>query len=261
VKARTKAILRNVIPSRAVKSLRMLIDPNRYVSARSWAYSEDGLATEHNCDFMRDPLFLESYNLGKATGSWGTADIHWRAYVVCWAADKAKMLDGDFVECGVYRGGYARTVVNYVNFKTLNKKFYLLDTFAGLCDKYITAEERKLGMKGGTTQRGYEDCYDSVVRTFSDWNVKIIKGAIPETLPLVDAKKICYLSIDMNCVTPEIAAAEFFWEKMVSGAVMVLDDYGWPGHQIQKQGFDEFARNRKVRVLALPTGQGLVFKP
>ncbi len=259
--AATKALLRHVIPSRVVKSVRVLKDPDRYVVAKRWAYDQDGLATVHNCDFMKDPKFRESYELGKATGSWGTGDIHWRAYVVCWAADKVKSLDGDFVECGGNKGGYALTVMNYVDFKAVKKEFYLLDTFSGLSDKYLTDEERRLGMRGGTWPGGYEECYDSVVRTFSGWNVEIIKGAVPDTLPLVKAKKICYLSIDMNCVTPEIAAAEFFWERMVSGAIMVLDDYGWQGHHLQKKAFDEFASNRKVRILSLPTGQGLIFKP
>jgi hypothetical protein len=257
--AAARGLLRKVVPRRVVKSIRVLRNPDRYVAKSNvpWTYNQDGLCTVHNCDFMQDPLFLASYNLGKATGSWGAADIHWRAHVVCWAADRAKTLDGDFVECGVLRGGYARTVINYVDFKALNKKFYLLDTFVGLPDKYITAEERKLGMEG----YAYGDSYDDVARTFSGWNVEIIRGEVPGTLPLVGAKKVCYLSIDMNCVTPEIAAAEFFWGKMVSGAIMVLDDYGWLGHHIQKQAFDEFASKKKVRILSLPTGQGLVFKP
>ena len=250
---------RKVIPARVAKAIRVLRYPDSYtkVGPRNWTYDQDGLATKNNCDFMKDGLFIESYNLGKSTESWGNNEVHWRAYVCCWAADKAKILKGDFVECGVNKGGYALTVMNYVGFNKLGKRFYLLDTFSGLSDKYITDEERKLGIKAG----GYEDCYDSVVRTFRGWNVDIIRGTIPDTLPLVKASKICYLSIDMNCVTPEIAAAELFWERMVSGAVMVLDDYGWPGHHVQKQAFDKFASAREVRVLSMPTGQGLIFKP
>ncbi len=72
---------------------------------------------------------------------------------------------------------------------------------------------------------------------------------------------MAYLSIDMNCVLPEIAAAEHFWERMPSGAVTVLDDYGWNLHEQQKAAFDAFAAKRGVSVLSLPTGQGLIFKP
>jgi hypothetical protein len=49
---------------------------------------------------------------------------------------------------------------------------------------------------------------------------------------------------------------------MVSGGVIVLDDYGWGGyHMEQKLGFDQFAARRDVDILSLPTGQGLIFKP
>jgi hypothetical protein len=211
-------------------------------------YNQDGLATVHNADFMA----------GKATGSWTFGDLHWRAYIVCWVAQRGASLPGDFVECGVNRGGYALSVIQYVNFEKLSKTFYLLDTYEGLVERYISPEEKALGVRVGE----YEPCYEAVVRTFSPYiNVEIIKGAVPDTLPLVKTDHIAFLSIDMNSRDPEIAAAECFWDRLVSGAVMVLDDYGWRKHLEQKKAFDEFARKRGVQVLALPTGQGLIFKP
>jgi hypothetical protein len=48
---------------------------------------------------------------------------------------------------------------------------------------------------------------------------------------------------------------------LTDGAVIVLDDYGWRKHEEQRVAFDDFARQRGVQVLALPTGQGLIFKP
>jgi O-methyltransferase len=222
-------------------------------------YNQDGLATCNNCDFINDKKFLESYNLGKSTGSWGSVEPLWRAYVVCWAANKAKSLPGDFIECGVNKGGYAIMAMNQVDFNKLRKKFYLLDTFEGLVEKYVTDDKRKRGI---LENFDYEKCYDAVKETFKDYpSVEIIKGAIPDTLPLVKADKVCYLSIDMNCTMPEIAAADFFWDKMVSGAVIVLDDYGWSTNIAQKEAFDKFAEKRGVQVLSLPTGQGLIFKP
>ena len=41
---------------------------------------------------------------------------------------------GDFVECGVDRGGYSLTVVRYLDFGKLAEAFYLLDTYEGLVD-------------------------------------------------------------------------------------------------------------------------------
>ena len=124
----------------------------------------------------------------------------------------------------------------------------------------VTDAERKRGLGVGRWAK-YEDCYDAVCKTFEGLPVEIVRGVIPETLPRVKTARVCYLSIDMNCAAPEIAAAEFFWDKLVPGAVIVLDDYGWERHNEQKAAFDRFAAQRGVMVLALPTGQGLIFKP
>ena len=221
-------------------------------------YNQDGMATTHNADFMTEPRFAAAYAAGKATGSWTFGDLTWRAYIICWAAERGAALEGDFVECGVNRGGYALTVIKYVKFESLSKRFFLLDTYEGLLDRYSSPEEQANGVRNGE----YEPCYDAVVRTFSPYSsVNIIQGAVPETLPQVNAEKIAFLSLDMNTRDPEIAAAECFWDRLVSGAAIVLDDYGWRKHLEQKNAFDDFARTRGVQVLALPTGQGLILKP
>lgn len=249
--------VRKVIDLERARRLTNILAPSYELVQGPLTYNQDGLASCHNADFTKDKLFMESYELGKNTGSWGGSDIHWRAFVACWAANKAKTLEGDFVECGVNKGGLARTVIHYVDFNHLGKTFYLLDTFAGLSEKYISPEELARGIQPG----GYEECYDAVTKTFREFSVKIIRGTVPDTLPEVKAQKVCYLSIDMNCALPEIAAAEFFWDKLVSGAVVVLDDYGWTSHYEQKRHFDRFALARGVQVLPLPTGQGLIIKP
>lgn len=225
---------------------------------KSASYNNDGMITIHDSDFLSNNCFLEAYQKGKETGSWGTQDLQWRVYIACWAAEKAKSLDGDFVECGVNRGGLSRAVMHYIDFIELkHKKFFLLDTFCGIPEKYIAhASEANL--------RDYEECYDSVIETFKDFaNVNIIRGMVPETLTKVTSNKVCYLSIDMNSAEPEIETIEYFWEKLVSGAVVVLDDYGFDkkSYYRQKEAFNNFSLRKNVPILLLPTGQGLIFKP
>ncbi len=220
-------------------------------------YNQDGLATKHNCDFRDDPRFARAYQAGAATGSWGKYQPEWRAYVVCWAASHGMKIDGDFVECGVNRGGNALAVLEYTGLERSGKRFFLLDTFRGLVEDMLTPQEQAQGV--GTK---YEECYDEVRRLFADYrSVRLVRGAVPDTLGKVDAEQIAFLSIDMNCVKPEIAAAEHFWDRLSSGAFIVLDDYGFAPRYQQKIAFDQFARRRGVSVLALPTGQGIIVKP
>ncbi len=236
------------------------------VVGRFPTYYEDGLITWQYSDFMKDEWFMACYdsavNAGLAVSDkilWGVAvsdKIHWRVHTLCWAALRGKELEGDFIECGVNKGFCSKIIMDYVGFKQLPKTFFLMDTYEGLSAEYGTENELKFNKL-----RGYEPCYEEVKNTFKDYaNVKIIRGAIPDTLQEVTSERIAYLSVDMNCVIPEIAAAEYFWDKLVPGAAIVLDDYGWHGHEEQKYAFNELAKRKGVPILCLPTGQGLIIK-
>lgn len=223
-------------------------------------YDADSLTTSNNSDFVKDPRFAKAYAAAAETNPWPGFTLQWRVYIVCWFANLVKSLEGDFVECGVNTGAYSRAVIEYINFNTTGKTFFLLDTFEGMPEHLVREDEKRVGVQDYLGDH-YKDVYEQVIRTFQSFNVKIIKGIVPDTLSQCDARKIAYLSIDMNSAAPEIAAAEFFWDKLVKGAVMILDDYGFPMHIFQKKAFDEFALKKGVQILSLPTGQGIIFKP
>jgi hypothetical protein len=133
-----------------------------------------------------------------------------------------------------------------------------MDTFNGLDEKFVSDTEKDNGLINDVY--GYSECYEDVKITFAEFNTNIIRGSIPDTLPLAQTNSICFISIDMNCVAPEISAAEYFWNKLVKGGIMLLDDYGWPHHMEQKLAFDDFAKQKNCQILSLPTGQGLIIK-
>jgi O-methyltransferase len=223
-------------------------------------YKTDGLITSNNCDFITEPHFAKAYALAAATKPWSGFTLQWRVYNMCWFADYVKLLPGDFVECGVNTGAYARAIIEYINFKDLDKTFYLLDTFSGLPEQLVNEKERLIGLDK-MYKNNYTDVYEEVLKTFAGFNVSVIKGIVPDTLQEVKADRICFLSLDMNMVTPEIAAINFFWDKLVPGGIVMLDDYGFPPHITQKKAFDQFALEKSVAILTMPTGQGIIIKP
>ena len=79
-------------------------------------YADDGLISQHITGFFDDSKFMDAYALGRATKALEghPGDIHFRAYVACWAAKYALSLEGDFVECGVGKGLLSRTICHYV---------------------------------------------------------------------------------------------------------------------------------------------------
>ena len=235
-----------------------LLQPRWFGGYYPLTYNTDGLATCNNCDFIQEPLFAKAYQTAVDTKPWEGFTLQWRTYIVCWFANMVKGLEGDFVECGVNTGAYSRAVIEYVDFQKLNKTFFLLDTYEGLVPSMLNKEEIESGLDVYLTY--YKDVYEGVKKTFAPFNTKIIKGPVPGTLTECTASKICYLSIDMNCVEPEIAAAEYFWDKVVKGGVIILDDYGFPMHIHQKLAFDKFAKDKNAEILCLPTGQGIIIK-
>lgn len=227
-------------------------------------YDQDGLRTAHNHDFMSDPTFKRAYARGvKAAGrdyKW-----HWRVHVGLWAAKTAEKVEGDFVECGVNMGFLSSAIMELLDWNRTNRMFYLMDTFSGIDERYISDEDRKINVmdrnKKEIASGFYATSAEKVVANFSEWdNKKFIIGAIPETLPQLAAEKIAFAHIDMNCSPPEVAALEYMWPRLTKGAVVLLDDYAYDGYVSQKIGMDRLAAQLGVAILALPTGQGLILK-
>lgn len=250
--------LSRFLPRGVTHWLKILLRPKSVaVLPGKISYADDGFATIHSASFGLEPRFASAYQSGLQTGSW--SNVEWRAHVIAWAAQYAVTLNGDFVECGVNRGGYSKMIVDYLNFSKLDKKFYLLDTFSGLVPDYVSDDEKQRGILDAYH---YEDCFRAVTETFANTpNVVLVRGPVPDTLPQVRAKAIAFLSIDMNCIEPEIAAANVLWDRIVPGGILVLDDYGHPLHVGQKDAFDRFAREKKVTILSLPTAQAIIVKP
>ncbi|HEV2694093.1 MAG TPA: TylF/MycF/NovP-related O-methyltransferase [Verrucomicrobiae bacterium] len=243
----------------------------RYLPRDTWfgpdkfIYAEDGLITFKSCAFLNDPNYQRAYESGiNAAGR----DYGWRFrfYTGLWAAQHACQLpEGDFVECGVSYGFLSKGITEYVNWnktQAVRRKFFLVDTFEGLDESLVTNVEKEEGLAERFAGKYPTDTISRVRETFAEVkNIHIIKGSVPGILSSIKTDKVAFLSIDMNCAMPEKAALEFFYPKLVSGGVVVFDDYGHRGHDLQKQLADSVAANFGNTILTLPTGQGLLLKP
>jgi hypothetical protein len=252
------------------RSIRKAIAHSLYALVRGavpGAYAEDGLISVHSHAFMRDPAFARAYERGvRAIGGADTYGWHWRVHIGLWAARIASGLAGDFVECGVNRGFMSSAVMEYLDWNSQQRDFWLLDTFAGLDPRFISDQERAAGAlrRNAESLRSgfYVEGAEGVRANFAQWpRARIVQGAIPETLGQVSATRVAYLHLDMNVAPPETAALGYFWDKLSAGAPVLLDDYAYLGHGVQRVAMDEFTRERGIAICSLPTGQGLIIKP
>ena len=214
-----------------------------------------------------DPKFTAAFaRLSTSTGQtqYKSPDgIAWRLNTLVWAARNAMMLEGDFVECGVFEGEMSWLVTQVVDVSS--RQFYLYDTFDGFSPKYSSAETDTPHNPGAFAlhDRIYRDpsLYPRVTALFADQpNVRIVRGVVPDSLHGTAPARIAYVHIDMNSPGPEIGALELLLDRIAPGAAIILDDYGWRLFQKQKEAADAFFAARGYTILELPTGQGLVLK-
>lgn len=222
-------------------------------------YESDGLASMHDHSFLDDPRFRAAYQRGVAAG--GNIAWHWRVHIGLWAARTAANLDGDFVECGVNRGFLSSSIMKYLEWDTLGKTFYLLDTFEGIDPNQTTEQVERERNTKHIEEGFYVTDLEAVKKNFAEWkNVKLIKGVVPDTLSEIDSEKLVYLHIDMNHAAPEVAALRMLWPRMAKAGIVLLDDYAYFGYRPQKEAMDALGQELGFAVASLPTGQGLIIR-
>lgn len=221
------------------------------------------LTLDKSCGFLEKTEFKRAYNKIHGNHKYdqynGPHTVAWRLHTLCWAAQEALSLPGDFMECGTFKGDFAWVVSQCVDFAKTGEIFYLHDSFEGFA-------------KGDTTvDQGYADfanpiyqeagIYDSVLQRFAvNPNVKIIRGYLPEALDPTQPAQISFLHMDLNSPGAEVETLRELWPRIVAGGFIIFDDYGWKVFAKQKEAEDLFASEHGLSILELPTGQGLLIK-
>lgn len=224
-------------------------------------YKEDIITTLASTAFMEDPKFINAYKKCEESDNnrliSSEYTIKWRIHTLLWAAKYASKLDGDFVEFGGGFGLFSSAIYDYLNFKDIDKKYYLLDSFEGLDEKNTLPEERS----SLYNYRRFGNWGEEIKEKFSSFkNMIIIPGYVPSTLTEIKSEKVCFVSIDFNCVDPERESLKFIWDKLVDGGIIIFDDYAFPGHHNQKNSHDKFAEEHGCLIYTCPTGQGILIK-
>jgi O-methyltransferase len=234
----------------------------------SYFWGDRLLTLDKSAGFLNDPAFRKAYDAVRGSHQYdqyvGPHTIAWRLHTLVWAAKCGMAVEGDFVECGVFKGDMAWVVSKSVNFHTANKQFYLYDTFDGFADKYSSNAdfpENPHFMDYANEHYRNPELYPYVCGRFSDrTDVKVIKGVVPDILHEQSPEKIAFMHIDLNSPAAEIGALEILFPRMSPGAVLVFDDYGWKQFHKQKEAEDLFMKKLGYEIMELPTGQGLVVK-
>ncbi len=202
--------------------------------------------------YQREPRFVNAF--GKNCHTDQERSLSHRLNILTWAAEQALNVEGDFVECGVWRGFCSAVITDYLDFASVEKNFYLYDTYAGIPAAYDGE---------GLNNKQFEEIgiYEDVVERFAPYeNVKIVKGTVPDSFAEVCPEEIAFLHIDMNSAKSEIAALDGLFDRINPGGFIIFDDYGWGRYRAQKNAEDKWMATHGHTILELPTGQGFLIK-
>lgn len=176
-------------------------------------------------------------------------------------------IPGDFVECGVYKGGNILGFLKYLEFHNMfENTVWAYDTFEGM-----TPPEDVDKLWCGTDAKDILDqimCYCSLddVKSilkdtkFPSEKIKFVVGDVCETLLIPDniPDRISVMRLDTDWYKSTKMELEVLWDKVSFGGVVIIDDYGdWQG---SKKATDEFFLGSRYNLHRIDFGSVAVVK-
>lgn len=179
-----------------------------------------------------------------------------RCWVLYSLGRQCLSLEGDFWECGVYKGGTARLLAQVIEDADAasKRRLHLFDSFQGMP---ATDEDRDLHRQGDFADTSLKGVQSAVGH---DHLVDYHEGFIPATFRGLEKATIAFAHIDVDLYQAVKDCCEFVFPRLLVGGVMVFDDYGFPTCLGARHAVDEFFAATSYVPLILPTGQAVVFK-
>lgn len=162
-------------------------------------------------------------------------------------------IPGDIVECGVYKGQgllfWAKLIQIFNPLST--RKVIGFDTFTGAPKTVRNKKDRE----GAQTFKDYQDVPETVMKTAKKFNIEnrieIISGDALKTIPkFVKSNpgfRIALLNLDFDVYEPTYAALDSFYDRVVGGGIITLDEYAVPNWG-ESNAVDSFAKKRKIKL-------------
>ena len=163
-------------------------------------------------------------------------------------------IPGDFVECGVWRGGSVMAMLNELRkMEAMDRRVWLYDTFAGMTPPSSADVEASTGRHANELLSAtpkdtgnnvwciadVQDVTRNVTTTGYPLDlIKFIEGDVAKTLLDSAPDTIALLRLDTDWYESTRKSLEVLYPRLAVGGVCILDDYGhWQG---ARKAVDEY---------------------
>jgi O-methyltransferase len=171
-------------------------------------------------------------------------------------------IPGDFVECGVWKGGSAMLMAQtLLNMQETARKIYLYDTFAGMTKP---TEKDTLIANGSpaskTWKKMQKDSYNAwafspieevksnmLMTNYPQDNIVYVKGKVEDTIPAAIPDNIALLRLDTDWYESTYHELKHLFPLLAHGGVLIIDDYGhFAG---AKEAVDTYFKENRIAML------------
>jgi len=169
-----------------------------------------------------------------------------------------KDIKGDFIECGVAAGSQIGAMQQAMLDKQISRTIWGFDSFEGIPFAGINDTEQpgigeidinKIGVLETTSIASYSQ--EDVLKNFQLWNLptnnlKLIKGWFENTIEPTskEIKEIAMLRLDGDLYSSTYVCLQHLFEKVVSGGIIIIDDWNLTGCQ---KAVKKFIDGRKIK--------------
>lgn len=180
-------------------------------------------------------------------------------------------IPGDFVECGVWKGGQAMLMARTLLAQGANPRtIWLYDTFTGMSeptsvDVFAYPEDPAPIKWENLKKEDHVDwCYASeeevrknVLSTgYPKEKFEFVKGKVEDTVPNKIPDTIAVLRLDTDWYESTKHELEHLFPRLAVGGVLIIDDYGsWEG---ARKAVDEYFEQHRIKMLLTRAGPGRV---
>jgi len=170
-----------------------------------------------------DSLFVKVYDQCRAHS---LVDIY-RCYEI-WSlvGESAKLPEGDLLEIGVWRGGTGGVIAAQSAKLMPSTNVFLCDTFSGVVKTGAKDTNYENGMHADTSP----EIVEQLLARLGVTNASLLRGIFPEeTGESIQDRRFRFCHIDVDVYQSSRDVCEWLWPRLVSGGLMVFDDYGMRG--------------------------------
>jgi hypothetical protein len=161
-------------------------------------------------------------------------------------------IEGDFVECGVWKGGSSMlAALTFNKFQNKTRNLYLYDTYEGMSEpteKDISVTNIDVSKEWSMLKKSnsnilcistLEEVEQNIFKTnYPKSQIKLIKGKVEDTIPGQVPSKISILRLDTDWYESTYHELKHLYPLLSENGVLIIDDYGhWKG---AREAVDQF---------------------